>query len=491
MGMCLPLALQITKFRNMEGPVRMNNQSLIPGNDMKVVKIGGGCLKNADTIGHIMELVSDRGAGNVFVVSALYGVTDLLINGMFLALDNEDSISSQVNLIKDMHIDTASRMISGGGHFKSYEEQLGESLKQLERYYYGLSFTGELTDKMQDAISCIGEKLSAELLVNIQRSLDNKSEFILPEDMGLLTDGKYGDATVDLNTTSANLKKHLIPYLEKGFILFVPGFYGLSPKGDLTTFGRGGSDYSAAVVAASLEAEVLEIWKDVDGFMSADPSFVDDAEFIPSLSYEECAELSYFGATILHPRTVEPVRQRNIDIVIKNTMNPDAKGSVINASSNQHQNIIKSITYTKDIGILNVYASGVGARPGILGIVANQISDAGLNIKSVVTSQTCISLLLARKDLDAGFKALGKIKPVPFRKIEKINDIVLLAIVGEGLSTNKGIAAKCFTAISDKGGNVEMISFGPSRVALYFLLKENDLQLGIHAIHSTFFNGNE
>ncbi len=458
---------------------------------MKVVKIGGGCLKGIPTIGHVMDLVSEKGKGNVFVVSALYGVTDILIDGMSKALDQEESIVSQMKIICDLHLDSALQLIKTDTEFKVYKKQFQISLKQLERYYYGLSFTGELTCKMQDAISCMGEKLSAQLLTHIQRSMGNDSSYVLPEEMELYTDGKFGDATADLDITSVNLKKHLNPYTDRGCILFVPGFYGMSQKGDLTTFGRGGSDYSAAVVAGSLNADVLEIWKDVDGFMSADPSYVDDAEFIPHLSYEECAELSYFGATILHPRTVEPVRQRDIDIVIKNTMNPDAKGSVINAKTNQHKDVIKSITYTRDIGILKVYASGVGARPGILGIVASQISDAGLNIKSVVTSQTCISLLLARDDLDSGFRALKKIRPTPYRKLEKIDDVVLLAIVGEGLNSSKGVAARCFTSISEAGGNVEMISFGPSRVALYFLLKECDLELGVNSIHKTFFNSKQ
>jgi aspartate kinase len=270
-------------------------------------------------------------------------------------------------------------------------------------------------------------------------------------------------------------------------VVFVPGFFGVSEAGDITTFGRGGSDYSAAVVAAALDAQRLEIWKDVDGFLSADPRMVHTATLIPTLSYEEAAELAYFGAAILHPRTIEPVRAKNIPIIIKNTLNPEIQGSIITAESPKQTRAVKSVAHTTDIGILKVHASGVGARQGILGLVANRIAEAGINIKSVVTSQTCISLLLASGDLEAGHKALATLKPEPYQRIEKIDNVALIAIVGDGLLQCKGIAARCFGAVAKADVCIEMISFGPSRAALYFLVPREALNTTINAIHSTFF----
>jgi aspartate kinase len=271
-------------------------------------------------------------------------------------------------------------------------------------------------------------------------------------------------------------------------ILFIPGFFGVSEEGDITTFGRGGSDYSAAVLAGAIKADILEIWKDVAGYLSADPKFVPEAQLIPTLSYDEAAELSYFGAKILHPRTVEPLRTAKLNIAIKNTLNPDATGSLITPGSPRSKNFIKSVAHDTDIGILKVHSSGVGARPGILALVAGQLTESGINIKSVVTSQTCISLLLELKDLEAGHVALKSLKPRPFRRLEKIEDMSLISIVGEGIVKRKGIAARCFTAVAGCNVNVEMISFGPSRVALYFLVKNRDLKSSVNAIHNTFFS---
>ncbi len=185
-----------------------------------------------------------------------------------------------------------------------------------------------------------------------------------------------------------------------------PGFFGVSETGDITTFGRGGSDYSAAVVAAAMGAEILEVWKDVPGYMSADPKFVPEAQLIPFLSYDEAAELSYFGAKILHPRTIEPLRRMKLNIAVKNTLNPDAPGSLITSRSPRARSFIKSVAHDTDIAILKVHGSGVGARPGVLASVSSTLTESGINIKSVVTSQTCISLLLAEKDVDKGYHAI-------------------------------------------------------------------------------------
>jgi len=222
--------------------------------------------------------------------------------------------------------------------------------------------------------------------------------------------------------------------------------------------------------------------------MSADPKFVPEAQMIPLLSYDEAAELSYFGAKILHPRTVEPLRRLGLAIAVKNTMNPDAPGSLITAKSAQGKIPIKSVAHDTDIAILKVHASGVGARPGVLARVSSTITGSGLNIKSVVTSQTCISFLLARKDLDKAYQAVQLLSPKPYRRLEKVQDVALVGIVGKGLLRRKGIAARCFTAVAERNVNVEMISFGPSEVAVYFLVRNKDLQKAVEAIHTSFFS---
>ena len=454
---------------------------------MKVIKIGGGCLTDEKTIGHILELIADRGRGHIFVVSALYGVTNFLIGGMSKALKDEEQIPLLIQHLRKQHLLVARHLVCGEENLKHFSTDFSTSLKKLERLYYGLNFTKEITPRMWDVISSFGERFSAELLAYAVCCRGMQAIYCMPQNIGLLTDGKFGDATANLSKTTKNFQQHLLPLLNEEIIIFIPGFFGVSEQDDITTFGRGGSDYSAAVVAASVQAEVLEIWKDVAGFMSADPKFVSEAQLISSLSYEEAAELAYFGAKILHPRTVEPVRKKRLNIEIKNTLKPDAPGTLITANSSKSKTIIKSVAYNHHIGVIKIHSSGVGARPGILGRIADCLADKGLNIKSVITSQTCISLLLDDKDLDAGHQALKTITPRPYQRIEKLEDVAMIGIVGEGILQHKGIAAKCFTAVAECDVNVEMISFGPSRAALYFLVRQQDLHNAVQAIHSTFF----
>jgi len=455
---------------------------------MKVIKIGGGSLKGRKNVQDILDLVAERGRGHVIVVSALSGITDMLINSMAHALKDEETIPSIMSELRNKHMLVARHVIPSGKFIQKYTRDLNDHLGKLERLYFGLNFTKEITPKMTDVISSFGERLSADLLAAALRARGLKATYRMPHKIGLVTDGKFGDATANLQKTSHNLRQHLLPLIKEGMIVFVPGFYGVSEAGDITTFGRGGSDYSAAVVAAALNAEVLEVWKDVPGYMSADPKFVPLARLIPLLSYDEAAELSYFGAKILHPRTVEPLRKLGLAVAVKNIMNPDAPGSLITSRCPQSKNVIKSVAHDTDIAILKIHASGVGARPGVLARVSSKITETGLNIKSVVTSQTCISFLLALKDLDKAYQAVRLMSPRPYRHMDRIQNVALVGIVGKGLLRRKGIAARCFTAVAERNVNVEMISFGPSEVAVYFLVRNKDLQKAVEAIHTSFFN---
>ena len=455
---------------------------------MKVIKIGGGCLKDGPAARKIIELIAKRGEGDVFVLSAFYGVTNILIEGIQKALENEDTIPSVITKLKTLHHTIIKSLIDDGNKRKQLSKDLSKIFQELERYYYGISFTREATPRMKDMIATYGERISAVILSKSLSGMGKQSCCLLPEDAGIITDGKFMDASAIMSKTSKNLTAALDSIMTPQKIVFIPGFYGISESGDITTFGRGGSDYSAAVVAASINAEVLEIWKDTQGFMTADPDNIPHCKLIPKLTYEEAAELSYTGAGILHPRTVEPVKKAGIAIAIKNTYNPDAKGSLITKNAHTANKIIKSVSYTADIAVLKIYASGIGARFGILSQITENLTSSGINIRSVVTSQTCISLLLSRKDIEKGHQSIKKIRPKPFEKSSIVTDVALVSIVGEGLQNNRGVAAKCFTAVSDANVNIEMISFGTSTAALYFLIHEDKLDTTINVLHDIFFN---
>ncbi|MCD4719647.1 MAG: aspartate kinase [Desulfobacula sp.] len=455
---------------------------------MKVIKIGGGCLKDGPAAGKIIKLIAKRGEGDIFVVSAFYGVTDILISGIEKALDNEDNIPSIITSLKTLHNTIIKSLIDDINKRKQLSKDLSGFFQKLERYYYGVSFTREATPRMKDMIATYGERISAHILSKSLSSMGKESCCLLPEDAGIISDGKFMDASALMTKTSRNLIAAMDSTMTPEKIVFIPGFYGMSESGDITTFGRGGSDYSAAVVAASIKADVLEIWKDTQGFMTADPDNIPHCKLIPELTYEEAAELSYTGAGILHPRTVEPVKKAGIDIVIKNTYHPNAPGSRITKNAYTAPKIIKSVSYTTDVSVLKIYATGIGARFGILSQITENLASSGINIKSVVTSQTCISLLLSRNDIEKGHQSIRKIRPTPYRKSSTITKVALVSIVGEGLQNNRGIAAKCFTAVSDANVNIEMISSGTSNAALYFLVHEDKLDTTINALHNIFFD---
>ena len=454
---------------------------------MKVIKIGGGCLKDGPAARKIIELIAQRGAGDLFVLSAFYGITDILISGIESALADEDHIPAIMTRLTQRHDTVIQHLIDDDGKKEKLSQDLFEVFQKLERYYYGVGFTREATPRMKDMIAVCGERISAIILSQALSSMGKKSCYLLPEEAGIISDGKFMDASAIMTKTSKNLAAAVNAVRTPETIIFIPGFYGVSESGEITTFGRGGSDYSAAVVAASVKADVLEIWKDTPGFMTADPDNIPHCRLIPALTYEEAAELSYTGAGILHPRTVEPVKKAGIDIAVKNTFKPDAPGSRITKKAYTSERIIKSVSYTTDISVLKIYAPGVGARFGILSRITETLTSAGINIKSVVTSQTCISLLLSRADIEKGYQSIQKIRPVLFRKSSVITDVALVSIVGEGLQHNCGVAAKCFTAVSNAGVNIEMISFGTSNAALYFLVSEDKLDITINALHDIFF----
>ncbi|MHA2320609.1 MAG: aspartate kinase, partial [Candidatus Thorarchaeota archaeon] len=258
-------------------------------------------------------------------------------------------------------------------------------------------------------------------------------------------------------------------------------------EGKTSSFGRNGSDYSAAVVAHALNAESVHIWKDVDGFMSADPRIVQDSIRIDTLSYLEAAELSYFGARILHPRTVEPLAGTNVKIFIRNLHSPENSMTIIQPEGHEKGDVIKSVTANDDIAVLRIHGAGVGHKPGIIGEIGRTLSGADINIFSILTSQTSINLLLDSSDSGKSVDALRHLVGGVIERIELKKNVSLIAVVGEGLLTKEGLAARVFTAVAEHGINVEMFAAGASDVAYYFIVDQSDMKTAIQAVHTKFF----
>ena len=450
-----------------------------------VLKFGGSNLKKKDDILRIVKVISKYDSSLVIVVSAFYGVTDMLVNALDKVKNNELAITELTDALLALKVETLEEVIDDPKVREEIFDAVKNRVKRLKRYLQGVNFFGETPDFVNDTILSYGERLSALMLTGILNYYKIDADEVLPEDLGLITDGEFANATVDFDLAADNVKEAL----KNRKIVVVPGFYGVSPEGKTTLLGRGGSDYSAAAIAKCIDADSLDLFKDVDGFLSGDPRYVTNPKRIKTLSYMESAELSYFGAKILHPRTVEPLREAGIPIHIYNiaTVEDLAKPlTSIQHISDVHDDVIKSVTFSDDIAILKLKGAGVGNKPGILAKVSSAMDKAGINIKSVITSQTTINILLEMSHLERSAKIAKDLDLHSISEIIVEDDISIIAAVGHGIMEKVGLAGRIFTAVSLKGINIEIISVGASPVAAYFIVKRADRAATIKAIHDEY-----
>lgn len=451
-----------------------------------VVKFGGSNLKKKEDIQRLVKIVKNYNQPIIIVVSAFYGVTNKLadlLSNINKGNNTDKPFTSFLEKINKEFIETNFPDKEAGNRVM---EEIRDRLKELEKLYTGLSFLGEVFQSVEDNIMSYGEKLSSLVLTRLLQSCGLSCKEVFPEDIPLLTDGEFGNGTINLKASCQAVKEKLGG--DKTYI--VPGFYGVSEKGKITLLGRGGTDYAAAAISHCIDARSLDIWKDVDGFKSADPKLVPAAKRLKKISYNEAAELAYFGARILHPRTVEPLIEKKITIRIFNVKetgkNPEP-GTEITSADNIRTGIIKSVTYNEDFCILRLHGPGVGMKPGILAKITTRFDYAGVNIKSVLTSQTAINFLLSKNDLLKAHKITMKLGLVTVSEMQIIDDISVIATVGQGILEKHGLAAKIFGAVGKEGINVEMISVGASKVCSYFMVKSSDKIRAIRAIHREFF----
>ncbi len=454
-----------------------------------VVKFGGSNLKGKAGLQRVINTVKKYDQPLVVVVSAFYGITNLLIDHLSIILSDGGKIQGLKQSLAGMKKEIIDEFISCPKEQKNVVERITRRLDQLERYLLGMHYIGDIPQFLEDLVLSYGERLSSLLLSSVLNYYDIDCEEVLPEDIGLFTDGEYGNATVDFKNSAEQVRKTL----EGDKVYIVPGFYGISSNNKVTLLGRGGSDYSAASIAKCMGAESLDIWKDVNGFMSADPKMVDTPQQIERLDYTEAAELAYFGAKILHPRTLEPLMFDNIPIRIFN-INDQNRGltpySTIDHESNISKNIIKSVSYSDDFGVLQLKGPGVGIKPGILARVTGDFDEEKINIKTVITAQTSINFLLDKRDLKKAYMHAKSLNLKAVNEIVYAEDVTLIATVGKGLADNHGIAAKMFGALSDQKINVNIICSGASSVATYFIINKKNKEMAVRSIHKAFFENN-
>jgi len=454
---------------------------------LKVMKFGGSVLNGSAGVETVVNKIKEENEEKVVVLSALKGVTGE-IEEFLKTLDTcTANPRATVDSLRELYLSILTESVLDSTRFNSIKGKINALLERWERVAFGVLYTEELTPRNRDFLLSFGERLSVVLLEGILQDRGVPARALEMDLLGCVTNGEFGRAIVDLEATFEKLPGELKPVIEKGEVPVLTGFFGADEAGRTTIFGAGGTDYSAAVVANILEAEVLELWKDVDGFYSCDPKLVGNASHISHLSYEEAAELAYFGAKILHPLAIWPIKAKGIPVWVGNVQGDGSKGTWVKAKAPGVNGFVKSVAHTKDVGILKIYGGGVGYQKGVLARLVTEISNAGINIKSVITSQTCIALLLENEDLTLAYEVLHEMPHAIVERLELLTDVGLIGIVKEGLNRTEGVAGRIFSAVAGEGINVEMISSGASNAAYYFIVAERDVERAVQAIHASIF----
>ncbi|MDD2774147.1 MAG: aspartate kinase [Elusimicrobiales bacterium] len=449
-----------------------------------VVKFGGSNMKTSRDIRLIVDVIKRYETPLIVVVSALYGLTDRLAGTVRSVKDDAGLIVRLRQFLLEAKRDIVEQFISDPAKIKAVMDKLSVRAGELERYLKAIHLLGQTPEFAEDLILSYGERLSSSLLESLLKAEGLDCEEVLPEDMGLVTDGEFKNASIDCAASRAAVRRRL----GRNTIHVVPGFYGISPDGKVNLLGRGGSDYSAAAIARCVEAKSLDVWKDVDGFMSADPGSVPDARPVRRMSYREASELAYFGAKILHPRTMEPLAGTGIPIRVHNINDAGAGAvSLIEEAVPAGKGGVKSVASTDRIGVLHLDGPGLGTKPGVLAKAASALDAAGINIKSVITAQTAITILLSDTDLAPALKTLERLELATVASVKGGRDAALVAAVGEGMRRRHGILARITGVLADEGINIKIMASGPSEVAAYLVVRRSERRRAENAIHRALF----
>ncbi len=438
-----------------------------------VVKFGGSVLGCKEDFGRIIRVIRNYREPVVIVVSAFKGVSQFLSDSLERAPGDDKTARKVTDYLEDLNQALLDAIITDEALCNNIHGSIKSVLSELHQYLLGISLTGDASPALKDHVLSYGEKLSALLLKGILMNAGLSSEVIYPESLGLITDGEYSAASVDFVESLSNVKK----VLSRNLNYIIPGSYGISKQGKITLFGKNGSDYLAASIARCIGARSVDIWKNAGGFLSADPELVNNPVKLNLLTYNEAAEIAYFGKKILHPRTVEPLIDSHIPIRIYNlneSLDVEKPDSIVNSEKIVTGEIVKSVAYSDDFGILKLKGPGVGINPGILAKETTALYSAGINIISVLTSQISINILLDRLDLERAYSVVSNIELSAVVDSEVSDDIAVVAVVGNGLAENYGVASRIYKALALRKINVMMSCSGASPIVSYFIVKNTE-----------------
>src|SRR6266404_1396395 len=448
---------------------------------MIVMKFGGTSVQDAAAIGNAVEIVLSRlDRAPIVVVSAMARVTDLLVRVSQAAKERQfDDASAMIEQNRDRHRATARQLLEGLDSLEAVEREIEKQIEELMALARSVSTLGELTPRTQDAVVSFGERLSSVIVAAALRARAISAELVDSRGF-IVTDDRFTKAAPLMEATAKRTREGILPLIEAGRVPVAQGFIGSTADGVTTTIGRGGSDYTAALIGAVLGAEAIEIWTDVDGLMPADPRIVPGAHRIRVISFAEASELSYFGAKVLHPSTVLPAVERGIPVHIYNTLNPACEGTLIVEEPRASENVIKSIAFKRGVTIVNVNSTRMLLAFGFLRTIFEVFDRHQTSVDVVTTSEVSVSMTLDNTEqLDAIRSDLSGIGDVTVERNKAI-----VCVVGDNLKFTAGVAARLFQAIENT--NVNMISQGASEINLTFVIDDADVDRVVRLLHDQF-----
>jgi len=450
---------------------------------MKVLKFGGTSVGSAENIKRVKDIVQSQKGDVIVVVSALGGITDKILSVAQNASIGTSDFHTELTEIKRRHDEVIDKLFYKSDSIKYIVEEL---LDELEQILTGITLVGELTAKTLDRIVGIGERISSNIVAQfIVAERKDSSEFIR-------TDSNFGKAIVDFDVTNKNIQNTFNGF--KG-IAVVPGFISKNAKGEFTTIGRGGSDYTAAIISAALNVDVLEIWTDVNGFMTADPRVISKAYTIPELTYSEAMELSHFGAKVIYPPTILPVYQKGIPVQIKNTFEPENPGTRISQTmENGLEHPIKGISSISGITLVTLQGIGMVGVTGISMRLFSALAKENVNVIliSQASSENSISVAIDEHAVDLAEHAIQtefekEIAAGQISKIEMESSLSIVAIVGQNMKHTTGIAGKLFSTMGKSGVNIIAIAQGASELNISWVVRKAELRKTLNVVHESFF----
>lgn len=470
---------------------------------VRVMKFGGGAVADGKKIKTVANLIrrskeeteekekGSNGLGLVVVTSAIFEITDILHEHASRVAKEGDveKVKEFVNELKNRHETAASEAIDDKHVLNVVKKEIEERVGEMEKALVGICLLGELTARSLDYIVSFGERLAAPILAGTLQSMGMDAVHLTGGDAGIITNANYGNAQLT-SDAEQTIRGRIMPLLDDNKIPVISGYTGETKKGITTTLGRGGSDYTATIIGAAIDADEVWLWKETEGIMSADPKIIKDARKIPYISYMEAMELSYFGASILHPRAIEPVMRKKVPIRVKNILKPEDTGTLIGEEPEKTERAAKAITLIENTSIINIAGAGVRSISDVAARIFSVLAAEGVDVIMISqgSSERNISIVIESAQLESVIGAIQSINAegTVIRDFTSNSDVCAMSVVGAEMAGTPGIAGEVFSALGKEGISIIMISQGSSEFNISFVVKKKDAYKAAQAIHDMF-----